>query len=84
MKRPYLVGPHATAEVSRLTPKRPTLGTLRIFCTCMLMLGAWATALGAQPIVFDTPHFQSPVRGLPGDLLMLPGSGFLDGARAFY
>ncbi|MEM9598889.1 MAG: hypothetical protein AAGD06_31770 [Acidobacteriota bacterium] len=45
---------------------------------------AGSTAARAQLVVHNTPHFQTAVRGQPGDLLMVSGSGFQRGARAFY
>jgi hypothetical protein len=61
---------------------RRTLPVPAIVC-CLAAFGGICGA-GAQLLVYDTAHFQSPVRGLPGDLLMVTGSGFQQGARAFY
>jgi hypothetical protein len=46
-----------------------SLVTLLSLCVGSL---TWAT----PPIIFSQPAYQGPVRGDPGDLLMLPGGGF--------
>ena len=90
MKRPYVSGLLASnhtrcVTLIRFAARLRTIAARRkTLCACVLMIAVCAGALNAQPAVFDTPHYQSPVRGLPGDLVMIPGSGFLDGARAFY
>jgi hypothetical protein len=43
------------------------------------ILGAAALASAARatpPVVYSAPHYQSPMRGDPDDLLLLPGDGF--------
>jgi hypothetical protein len=42
------------------------------------------SAIAAAPVVFHTPHFESPVRGGPDDLLFLGGSGFHADDRVVY
>jgi hypothetical protein len=60
-----------------------TNGTLcLILLACFLVGGTAAEA--ATPQVYNTPHHQSPVRADPGDLLLIPGFGFEEGAVAVY
>ena len=47
-------------------------------------LGVTATASAAPAQVFKDPFRQSPVRGAPGDLLLIAGNGFAAGDRVAY
>jgi hypothetical protein len=50
-----------------------------------LIGAAWDTrAATTPPVLFASAFRQSPVRAMPGDLLMLPGSGFASGDRVAY
>lgn len=42
----------------------------------ILLLLAGRTAFASAPILFSQPAYESPVRGAPGDLLLLAGTGF--------
>lgn len=48
------------------------------------LLPAMPANAGPVPEVFDTPHYQAPVRASPGDVLVIPGFGFEPGARVVY
>lgn len=45
---------------------------------------AHGIAAAAPPVLFHTPHFESPVRGGPDDLLFLGGTGFHADDRVVY
>ena len=47
-----------------------------ILLVSSLLLGMSPATLATPPAVFSQPGYQSPVRGDPGDLLILPGDGF--------
>ena len=51
------------------------MGALWIASTATLLLGS-TLASATPPTLFSQPAYESPVRGDPGDLLMLPGDGF--------
>lgn len=51
------------------------ISTWKIVNALLLLLGS-ACAGATPPILFSQPAYQSPVRGDPGDLLMLAGDGF--------
>jgi hypothetical protein len=53
---------------TRLTGRHAT------FAVVLLISGPFAAA--TPPTIFNQPAYESPVRGDPGDLLMLPGDGF--------
>ncbi len=50
----------------------------------ILCVASTLPLLAAAPRVHTQPFHQSPVRGGPDDLLMLPGQGFLPGAEVAY
>jgi hypothetical protein len=43
---------------------------------CLLLVALIITHVEAKPIIYAQPAHQSPVRGQPDDLLLLPGYGF--------
>jgi len=47
-------------------------------------LTAFANAHAAAPIIFNTPHFESPVRGGPDDIVFLGGAGFKGSDQVVY
>src|ERR1700724_1393789 len=48
-----------------------------------LFLGS-ENAAAAAPIIFSQPAYESPVRGDPGDLLLVPGEGFASTDTVIY
>lgn len=40
--------------------------------------------VAASPTLYDTPHHQSPVRNVPGDLVVLPGADLGAGSEVVY
>ena len=61
-----------------------TFVSARVLLAFLLTIVCTASLASAQLEVYNTPHFQGPVRGAPGDLLMVSGAEIQDGARAFY
>ena len=57
--------------------------TWMILPALMLLLGS-PLLRAAPPVIFSQPAYQSPVRGDPGDLLILPGDGFSANDTAVY
>lgn len=47
-------------------------------------LSAFTSAHAAAPVIFNTPHFESPVRGGPDDIVFLGGAGFKGSDRVVY
>lgn len=50
----------------------------------LLLLAGCPPLSAAPPVIFSQPAYQSPVRGDPGDLLILPGDGFSATDTAIY
>ncbi len=53
----------------------------------LLFVPLWLLGLPARaqaPEVYTTPHYQSPVRGGPGDLIVIPGHRLERGAQVVY
>ncbi len=63
---------------------RITKASIR-FALFLLAVGCIAPiTVAAPPELYSQPFHQSPVRGEPDDLLMIPGHGFADGAIVVY
>jgi len=62
----------------------PTAFLAFVAAAAWTLVGTAPTASAAPPIPYTSPFHQSPVRGGPGDLLMIPGSGFATSDTVVY
>jgi hypothetical protein len=58
-----------------MAPARLAQPLTAVLCVIGVLLSS-RPARAQGPVIFSQPHYESPVRGDPDDLVILPGSGF--------